>query len=183
MGYWWEFSAGCFFGGAVVFVLCYMRGRRMIRQALEQQKAFVVPQQGRPQVAGADHRTAPAPGFTVPDPSGARAGFYGIERRPLLEISADHAREIQGGGKHKVYGHPFDPVEIERFDKNGFQMWAVEGYRFEAVRFYTEFAGVFPLDRKTGRYRSASECPGFEPYTNNAEVCRNCDSNLGNHAE
>lgn len=55
------------------------------------------------------------------------------------EITEDEAREVlKAGGR--VYGAAFDPTEIEVFDKNGFQVWARPGYRFEAMRYFAEEA-------------------------------------------
>lgn len=53
----------------------------------------------------------------------------------LIEISEEEARYRQKEG-HTVLAHSFDPLEIEYFDKNGFQAWCTEGYRFEAVRYF-----------------------------------------------
>lgn len=53
----------------------------------------------------------------------------------LVEISEEEARYRQKEGL-PVFGHSFDPLQVEYFDRNGFQAWCTEGYRFEAVRYY-----------------------------------------------
>jgi hypothetical protein len=52
------------------------------------------------------------------------------------EISEADARELATGDLLPVYGIPADPIEIDHFDKNGFQAWSKQGYRFEALRYF-----------------------------------------------
>jgi hypothetical protein len=77
----------------------------------------------------------------APDPALVRRGFFSIERPPLFEITEDYARQLHKEGQ-KVFLHPFDPVQIDHFDNNGFQCWAVGGYRIEGVRYYTDFPAI-----------------------------------------
>jgi hypothetical protein len=78
----------------------------------------------------------------APDPAGVRKAFFSIKRQPLFEITEDYARQLNQEGNSRVFLHPFDPIEIERFDPNGFQCWAVAGHRIEGVRYYTDFPAI-----------------------------------------
>lgn len=90
---------------------------------------------------------------TAPDPALVRGAFFSIERQPLFEITEDYARTLKKEG-HRVFLHPFDPVEIEHFDSNGFQCWAVGGYRIEGVRYYTDLVAIpgLYLRKLLGKY-------------------------------
>lgn len=96
-------------------------------------------------------RPAPVLRPMVADPSGMRARFFDIPRSPLEEITEKEARALRAGGR-RVFAHPFDPIEIDYFDLNGFQCWAIEGYRFEGVRFYLKpLPGDHKLDNPTAK--------------------------------
>lgn len=89
----------------------------------------------------------------APDPALVRKGFFSIERPPLFEITEDYARQLHKEGQN-VFLHPFDPVQIDHFDNNGFQCWAVGGYRIEGVRYYTDFPAIpaLYLRKLLGKY-------------------------------
>lgn len=83
------------------------------------------------------HGPENCPGFitTYHGDSSTRQEGCLCRRRPLLEISESEARSRARVGA-PVFGHAFHPFEISTFHPNGFQAWASEGFRFEAVRFY-----------------------------------------------
>jgi len=101
----------------------------------------------------------------VPDPSGMRRAFFDAERIHFLEIGELAARETRDKGG-RIFGHPFDPIEISHFDANGFQVWAIDGYRFEAVRYYRKFQE----DELTAACGHAGVMSG--------EVCARCGSKV-----
>lgn len=103
------------------------------------------------------------------DPSGARAGFMNNERRPLVEVPEAYAREVHKEGR-RVFLHPFDPIEIDYFDQNGFQCWAKEGgYRIEGVRYYTESAPPAPA------LGELVDCPNCHGRGRSSVGCTHCN--------
>ena len=76
----------------------------------------------------------------------AQAGHDATIPAGLVEITEDRAKALHAAGR-RVFAHAFDPFEIDYWDRNGFQQWNKQGFRFEGVRFYTGPGGPVTMTR------------------------------------
>src|SRR5712691_7505641 len=105
--YWMGFSVGVMVGFMVTTLFVLLAYRWSKKPA--------------PATAG-DLSIMPLDRRGVADPSGMRRAFFDAERIRFLEIDEPTARYTRDKGR-RIWGHPFDPVEISHFDANGFQVW------------------------------------------------------------